>query len=99
VAKVFIPTMLQSLTGGIKQVQVEGRNVRQLIDRLDELFPGIKSRLVEAGRIRSNLAVSVDGDVARMGTLEPVNEDSEVHFVPAIGGGIHRRSASHQYSG
>ena len=84
---VFIPTMLLPVTDGVKQVELEGRNVRQVIDRLDELYPGIKDRLVEEGQIRPNLAVAIDGDVARMGLLEKVAEDSEVHFVPAIGGG------------
>ena len=40
-ARVFVPTMLQAATGGVKEVEVEGRNVRQIIDGLDELFPGI----------------------------------------------------------
>ena len=79
--------MLQSLSGGVKEVEVEGRNVRRVIDRLEELYPGMKARLVEEGAIRPNLAVAIDGEVARMGLLEKVGEDSEVHFVPAIGGG------------
>ena len=84
---VFIPTMLQPIAGGVKQVDLEARNVRQVIDRLDQLYPGMKDRLTEEGRIRSNLAVAIDGEIARMGLLEKVNENSEVHFVPAIGGG------------
>ncbi len=87
VAIIFIPTMLQPLTGGVKQTECEGRNVRQIIDGLEARYPGIKERLVEDGEIRSNLAVAIDGDVARMGMLERVSENSEVHFVPAIGGG------------
>ena len=86
-ATVYIPTMLLPLTGGLKQVDLEGRNVRQIIDGLDELYPGIKERLVEDGEIRPNLAVAIDGDVARMGLLERVQDASEIHFVPAIGGG------------
>ncbi len=42
---------------------------------------------MEEGRIRPNLAVAIDGEVARMGLLEKVGENSEVHFVPAVGGG------------
>ena len=87
VAKVFVPTMLQSATGGVKEVEVEARNVRQVIERLDEMFPGVGARLVEDGDIRANLAVAVNGEVARMGLLERVGEDAEIHFVPAIGGG------------
>jgi len=79
--------MLQSLTGGAKRVDLDARNVRQVIERLEELYPGIKDRLVEDGKIRPNLAVAIDGDVAIMGMLEKVGENSEVHFVPAIGGG------------
>jgi molybdopterin synthase sulfur carrier subunit len=85
---IFIPTMLQSLTSGTKRVEMEARNVRQVIERLEEMFPGIKDRLVEDGEIRPNLAIAIDGDVAIMGMLEKVGENSEVHFVPAIGGGI-----------
>ena len=87
-AKVFIPTMLQSMTGGVKQVDLEARTVRQVVDRLDELYPGMKDRLVEDGSIRPNLAVAIDGEVARMGLLEKVGDSTEVHFVPAIGGGL-----------
>jgi len=86
-AKIFIPTMLQSLTAGTKQVDLTSRNVRQVIEQLDVMFPGIKDRLVEDGEIRPNLAIAIDGDVAVMGMLEKVAENSEVHFVPAIGGG------------
>ncbi len=84
---VFIPTMLQPVTGGVKQFDCEATNLRQVIERLDQLFPGIKEKLVEDGRIKPNLAVAIDGEVARMGLLEKVGENSEVHFVPAIGGG------------
>ena len=86
-ATVFVPTMLQAMTQGVKQVEIPAANVRQVIDRLEELYPGIKARLVEGRQIRPNLAVAIDGEVARMGLLEQVGEASEVHFVPAIAGG------------
>lgn len=87
-AKVFVPTMLQPTTGGVKEVDVNARNVRQVIEQLDQLFPGIADRLMEDDEIRPNLAVAVDGEVARMGLLERVGQNTEIHFVPAIGGGI-----------
>ena len=86
-ATVFIPTMLQPVTGGVKQVEIEASNVRQVIDGLDLQYPGVKDRLVESGKIRPSLAVSIDGEVARMGMQEKVGPRSEVHFVPAIAGG------------
>ena len=84
---VFVPTMLQTMTGGVKQIDMEADNVRQVIDRLEILYPGMRDRLVESGQIRSNLAVAIDGEVARMGLLEKIGEAREIHFVPAIGGG------------
>ena len=61
-ARVFVPTMLQATTGGVKEIEVAARNVRQVIEQLDEQFPGIANRLMEDGEIRSNLAVAVDGE-------------------------------------
>ena len=84
---VFIPTMLLPLSGGVKQINIDAANLRQVIDGLDLAYPGMKSRLMDGGQIRPNLAVAIDGEVARLGLLEKVGEESEVHFVPAIGGG------------
>ena len=80
--------MLQKMTDGAQKVDMEARNVRQVIERLEELYPGIKDRLLEDGDIAPNIAVAIDGDVAIMGLLQRVGENSEVHFVPAIGGGF-----------
>ena len=85
---VFVPTMHQTMTDGVKQIDMEADNVRQVIDRLETLYPGMKDRLIESGQIRSNLAVAIDGEVARMGLLEKIGEAREIHFVPAIGGGF-----------
>ena len=87
-ATIFIPTMLQKMTNGAQKVDMEVRNVRQVIERLEEIYPGIKDRLLEDGDIAPNIAVAIDGDVAIMGLLQRVGENSEVHFVPAIGGGF-----------
>jgi len=86
-ATVFIPTMLQKLTDGIKLVELEASSVRQVVEGLEGMFPGMKERLVEDGEIRSNISVAVDGEITPMGILEKIAPDSEVHFVPAIGGG------------
>ena len=86
-ATVFIPSLMQSLTDGEKQVRVEGSTVRQIINNLDGMYPGFKERLVEDDRVKPNISVAVDGEVTPLGMIERVSEDSEVHFLPAIGGG------------
>ena len=85
--RVFIPTMLQPLTEGVKDVEFPASNVRQVIQGLEERFPGIDQWLTEEGRIKPNLAVAIDGETSSMGLLARVNPDSEVHFIPAISGG------------
>lgn len=86
-ATVFVPSLMQSLTDGARQVRVEGSTVRQIIDNMDSAYPGVKARLVEDNRVKPNISVAVDGEVTPLGMLEKVGEDSEVHFLPAIGGG------------
>ena len=86
-ATVFIPSLMQSLTAGEHQVQVEGATVRQVVENLDNAFPGMKDRLVEGSRIKPNISVAIDGEITPMGMLEKVGENSEVHFLPAISGG------------
>ena len=86
-ATVFIPSLMQSITGGQQTVEIEGATIRQIIENLEKAHPGMKARLVENNRVKPNISVAVDGEVTPMGMLEKVGENSEVHFLPAIGGG------------
>ena len=86
-ATVYLPTLLRPLAGGRDSVQVEGKTVRQIIDNLEKEHPGIKERLVENDRLKPNISVAVDNEILPLGLIEPVNPDSEIHFVQAITGG------------
>jgi sulfur-carrier protein len=80
---------MQSFTRGKERVQVTGSTVRQLVNNLEQEFPGIKSVLYdeEEDNIMPGIAVIIDGETSQLGILEKVGEDSEVHFLPALGGG------------
>ena len=78
---------MQTLTDGLGDVEVEGRNVRELIDRLEARFPGVKARLCQGDELQPGLNVAVAGSLSALGLLQPVDPDAEVHFLPAIGGG------------
>jgi molybdopterin synthase sulfur carrier subunit len=86
-ATAVIPSLLRGLTGGKERVRVSGRNLREVIEDLERQFPGIRSQLTEDGELRSSIAVSIDGEIATGGLLEPVGQESEIHFLPALGGG------------
>jgi molybdopterin converting factor small subunit len=79
--------LLRDLTGGVEAVSVAGARVAEVIDELDRLYPGIKGRLCQGDSLRPGLAVVVDTAIGRLGLLQPVGPDSEVHFLPAIAGG------------
>ena len=87
--EVWIPPRMQVLTGGKQQVQVAGSTVRQVMNNLDKECPGIKELLYDAeeDELMAGIAVIVDGEVSQLGLLERVGENSEVRFIPAIGGG------------
>jgi molybdopterin synthase sulfur carrier subunit len=84
---VWIPPLLRELTGGQETVAVPGATVRQVIEHMEETYPGIRARLCEGDRLRPSLSVIVDGQVSRRGLGQPLDETSEVHFVPVVGGG------------
>jgi molybdopterin synthase sulfur carrier subunit len=84
---VWIPSLLRDLTGGEEKVTVPGETVRQVIENLEKIYPGIQSRLCKEDRLRSNISVVVDGQLSQQRLRQRLTETSEVHFLPAIGGG------------
>ena len=88
-AVVWIPSEMRELAGGAKSVRVEGNNLRQVINNLGALYPGVREALLADGeeRIQPTIAVAIDGETSHLGLIEPVGEESEIHFIPAIGGG------------
>jgi molybdopterin converting factor small subunit len=84
---VWIPSLLRDLTGGQQTVTVSGTTVRQVIESLDRAYPGMKERLCDADGLRAGVAVAVGTQVAPLGLLQPVEQDSEVHFLVAVSGG------------
>ena len=87
-AMVYVPPMMRRLTDGVESVSIEGKNLRDIVNGLEERFPGTRKWLCEGDRLRPGVAAAVDGETARMGLIQSVNSDSEVHFLPAFGGGV-----------
>lgn len=87
---VRIPTTLRSLTGGAKEVTVEGSTVAEVISALDSAHPGFTSRLIaDDGSIQRFVNVFVaDDDVRFMdGVNTAVPDGAEVSIIPAVAGG------------
>jgi molybdopterin synthase sulfur carrier subunit len=84
---VHIPPQMRDLTGGRSELETSGNTLRQVIADLDSQCPGIAARLVAEDRLVSGLAVSIDGVVTSRGLLARVEPASQIHFLPAFGGG------------
>lgn len=88
--RVFIPTMLRHLTAGVAELAIEAETVGAAIDALEAGFPGFRNAVLEDGDLRPGLAVSVDSEISVLGLHERLAPGSELHFLPALGGGGHR---------
>ena len=78
---------MRDLTGGMERVSAAGSSVRALIADLERRFPGFRMRLLQDDQLIPHVAVIVDGEEAQLGLAEPVQQDSEVHFLAAMAGG------------
>jgi molybdopterin converting factor small subunit len=62
-------------------LDIRANNVRTLIQKLGQQFPGLEEKL------QHGFAVAIDGEIFADPMLEPLDEQSEVYFLPAIEGG------------
>ena len=84
---ILLPRSLVSLIPAApRRCEVDATTVAEAIDRLDDLAPGIRNRLIDAGpSIRRHINVYVDGNPATLST--PLDPASTIHVIPAVSGG------------
>ena len=88
--KVRIPTPLQKLTNNLSEVQVEAKNVNDLLAGLEKQHPGIKERICDAeGKLRRFVNVYVNEEDIRFlqGQDTALKAGDDVSIIPAIAGG------------
>ena len=82
---------MRDLTNEKSQVEITGTTIRELLDNMESEFPGVKERLCHQDdgieRISLYIGVYVDGVLIERGMRSPIGPNSEVHFLPAMGGG------------
>lgn len=86
-AEVFVPYALRKLTDGENQVHVPGKTLGELIKNLEAAYPGISDHLLQDGKLKPGLAAVCGEAATRQGLLQKLEDDTEVHFVPAVSGG------------
>ncbi len=85
--KVRLPGLIDSYTGGLRVVDVEGDDLAAVLAALDARFPGVRFRLVdEQSRIRPHINVFVNADSVR-DLARRLRPGDEVMIVGALSGG------------
>jgi sulfur-carrier protein len=84
------PTALRALTGGQRQVSVEGDNIREVLVGLDQAFPGVLGQIMDQeGSVKRYVNVyRNDDDIRALDGLETKVENHDVIWIiPAVAGG------------
>jgi molybdopterin synthase sulfur carrier subunit len=86
---VRIPTLLQKLTGGKEEVEVNPGTVIEVIEELDKKFPGVADRVLDGRKTKKFINIYVNEDDIRslQGEQTSVRDGDEVSMIPAIAGG------------
>jgi len=90
-ATVRIPTPLRGVTGGLDKANVNEGSMKDVVEGLEQQFPGIKDRLCDdKGNLRSFVNVYVNGeDIRFMDNMDSaVKSGDEISIVPAVAGGL-----------
>ena len=88
--RVTIPTPLRRFTAEDSRIDVQADTISDILDELDQKYPGLKDRLCEdTGELRRFFNIYVDGeDVRFLDDLKTkVPAGAEVSIIPAISGG------------
>ena len=89
-ALVRIPTPLRRLTNEKDEVNSEAKTVSELMDDLDNQFPGMKNKVCEPnGSIRKFINIYINDEDIRFleGPESTIKQDDTVSIIPAIAGG------------
>jgi molybdopterin synthase sulfur carrier subunit len=85
--KVFVPTHLQSYTGGAREIEIEGTSLAELMDNMNRRYPGFRFRIInEQDTIRPHIRIFVNQEQARS-LAETTKQTDTIHIVCALSGG------------
>jgi len=85
--RLFVPPRWRDRAGGRVELDLEAQTVRQLLFRLQEQFPELAHELWDGETLRPGLNLAVGGALLSKNLFVPLQPDSEVHILPALGAG------------
>ncbi len=88
---VHVTSVIQQVVNGQREFTADGSTVGELIDRIEDNYPGFASRVVdENGDLRRFVNIYLnDEDVRYLGGKDTALKDGDtVSFLPALAGGL-----------
>ncbi|MBS0423566.1 MAG: MoaD family protein [Proteobacteria bacterium] len=86
---VIIPTILRPLTNEQKRIDMEGAKVSEIIDHMEQQYPGIKEKLVAGESAHRFINIYVNDNDIRFqdGLATNLRDGDIVTILPAVAGG------------
>jgi molybdopterin/thiamine biosynthesis adenylyltransferase/molybdopterin converting factor small subunit len=87
---VYIPTPFRRLTGNRTHIQASGANVAEVLENLDQTYPGFRSLLFnECNEVPAHINIYLNNREIHglQGTATSVADGDELAVIPAIAGG------------
>jgi molybdopterin converting factor small subunit len=78
---VFTTGFSRRYTGGVREFEIEARNLRGVIKAMDALYPGLGEHLEE------ETTVAIDGALHETAYYQPIHDGCEIFFIPKLEGG------------
>ena len=87
---VRIPTPIRRVTNGEDRVAVDAETLQDVIQAMEDQYPGVKARLCDdQGEIRNFVNIYINGEDVRFleGLGSSTKSGDEISIVPAVAGG------------
>ncbi len=86
---VSIPTILRPLTNNQKRVEIDGLNVLEVIEQMEQRYPGVRNKLISGEKAHRFINIYVNDDDIRFGNglSTKLNDGDSLIILPAVAGG------------
>jgi len=86
---VNIPTILRPLTNNQKRIEITGLNVLEVIDQIEQQYPGVKEKLVTEGQAHRFVNIYINDNDIRFsdGLSTSLQDGDSITILPSVAGG------------
>lgn len=88
--EVHLATPLRPIVRGAGRINVEGRNLREVLNNLETQYPGFKEKILEPdGSLKPHICIFINSKDVRFlkGIETPIEDGDMILILPAVMGG------------